>query len=119
MTSQVRGLLIALLLVLVVAAAEYLVRRNSGIPAYFQTGPEAGIYVPPSTLTCDNIMPDVLISPTANVLTDVSEAHALSLDGRSAILMQGTFDGATYYWVISDPDGYYGFASGSHAWRRG
>lgn len=91
-----------------VATAAYLLSGNYGIPEYFQTGPGAGINVQPSSTTCGNVTPDVLVSPAGNVFTDVSEAHALSLDGRSAFLMRGTFDGAIYYWMISDPNGEYG-----------
>jgi hypothetical protein len=108
--SKARGLLYGLVVTLVAVAATvvYLVTRDPGVPDYYQTGPTAGIYVPPSTPDCENITPDALISPAENVLTNVSEAHALSLNGRSAILMNGTFNGGTYEWITSDPDGIYG-----------
>jgi hypothetical protein len=85
--------------------AVYLVSQNSGLPEYFRTGPGAGIYVPPSSVNCANITPDLLISPAANVLTNVSEVDALSLGGRSAFLMDGDFGSTIYYWLISDPNG--------------
>ena len=59
--------------------------------------------MPPSTPKCGNITPDVLISPAGNVFTDVSEEHAVSLDGRSAFLMQGAFGDTIYHWVTSGP----------------
>jgi hypothetical protein len=100
------GLLVGLLVVLAaVALAVHLASRDSGLPEYFQSGPGAGIYLPPSTVNCANVTPDLLISPAANVLTDVSEARAISLGGRSTFLMDGVFNGTTYYWVISDPNG--------------
>ena len=91
-----------------IAGAAYLVFRDPGVPQYFQTGPDAGITVPPSSLHCQDVTPDVLISPADNVLTNVSEAHALSLDGRSAFLMQGTFNGTIYHWMTSVPNGRFG-----------
>ena len=103
------GLLVGLLVVLItVATAVYLVSRNSGLPQYFNTGPGAGMYLPPSSPNCGNVTPDPLISPAENDLTDVSKARAVSLDGRTAFLMQGDFDGTTYYWVVSVPNGDYG-----------
>jgi hypothetical protein len=105
-----RPRLLAGLLVVFIAAvtAVYLVSRSSGIPEYFNTGPGAGLYLPPSTQSCGNITPDPLISPAGNELTDVSEAKTVSLDGRTAFLMQGDFNGTTYYWVVSVPNGKYG-----------
>jgi hypothetical protein len=102
-------LLAGVLVVLaIIATAVYLVPQNSGIPEYFQSGPEAGIVPAPSTSRCDNGTPDLLISPAENVLTYVSEAGAVSLDGRSAFLMDGDLNGTNYYWVVSDPDGDHG-----------
>jgi hypothetical protein len=99
-------LLAGLLVVIVIAAAAvYLGSRNSGTPEYYQSGPVADIYVPPPTVDCANVTPDLLISPAADELTDVSEVHALSLDGRSAFLMSGDLGNTTYYWVITDPNG--------------
>lgn len=99
---------LAAVLVAIAAVAGYLLVQDPGVPEYFQTGLGAGIYVPPPTLTCDNITPDVLVSPAENIFTDVSEAYELSLDGRLAFLMQGTNGGATYYWLVSDPNATYG-----------
>lgn len=92
----------------IAAVVGSLLAQNSGVPEYFETGPGAGIYVPPPTVNCDNITPNVLISPAENALADISEVHALSLDGRSAFLMEGTSGGVTYHWVVSDPNGTYG-----------
>jgi hypothetical protein len=98
----------AAVLVAIAAVAGYLAARSSGTPEYFQTGPEAGIYVPPSTATCHNITPDVLTSPAENVFADVAEMHGLAVDGRAAFLMQGINGDMTYEWVVSDPNGTFG-----------
>jgi hypothetical protein len=77
-------------------------------PAYLSTsapGREPEYMYPPSSVNCANITPDLLISPAANVLTNVSEVDALSLGGRSAFLMDGDFGSTIYYWLISDPNG--------------
>jgi hypothetical protein len=106
--GRTTGLLIGLAAVLVAGAA-YLWSHDSGIPENFQTGPGAGIYVPPTaSKKCGDVTPGALISPASNLFTDVSEIRALSIDGRSAFLMQGDFGDTAYDWVISDPDGDYG-----------
>lgn len=74
----------------------------SGVPEYFQTGPGAGI-----KSSCDNKPPmDGLVSPQADVFTNVSQWSQISVDGRSAYVMRGTFNGAIYHWVISDFNAY-------------
>lgn len=109
-TGRRRSLLasLAATLATVAVGATYLASLGSGIPAYFQTGPGAGINVPSAIARCANVIPDVLISPADNVLTSVSEVHALAIGGRSAFLMQGAFNGATYRWLTSVPNGTFG-----------
>jgi hypothetical protein len=101
-------IVIAAALAVIAAVAGYLVTSSSSLAEYFQTGPGVGINVPPPTANCNNVTPDVLISPRDNVFTYVSEMHELALDGRSAFLMQGTNGDMTYEWLVSDPNGAYG-----------
>lgn len=98
--SRVAAIIAALSLVSAVAA--YFVFRGSGTPAYFQTGPAAGIAATPAG-QCPAVAQ--FPSPGAFEFRDVSLVHSFSLDGRSAFEMQGEHSRSEYYWVVSDPNG--------------
>lgn len=93
-------------LVLAAGGVGYLEFSNTGSLPYYQTGPAAGITVTATKQQCPAVAQNDYLSPAKIVFSDVSLVSSVSLDGRSAFLMQGMHDGSQYDWVIADPSGY-------------
>lgn len=94
--------LVALVVVAGAAVAADRIRNSPGVPEYYQTGSGAGIRA-----GCENgTALDGLISPREDAFTDVSLWRRLTLDGRSAFVMRGTYHGTISYWIVSDFNAY-------------
>jgi hypothetical protein len=103
----VPAVIAALLLVVgVVIAVRALQDPGTTVPSAtdFDTGPGTGIAVTPPAKTCGSAR-DGFRSPAAVTFSSVSLVEFLSLDGRNAMVMQGTYDGKVYYWIQSNPTG--------------
>jgi hypothetical protein len=92
-------------LILAATGVGYLEFNSTGSLPYYQTGPAAGITVTATKPQCPAVAQNGYLSPAKIVFSDVSLVSSVSLDGRSAFLMQGTHDGSQYDWVIADPSG--------------
>jgi hypothetical protein len=69
------------------------------------TGNVARVSVAPPLAACGVVAQDGFRSPTATAFTNIQTVYAISLDGRRASVMQGTYDGVAYDWLQSDPIG--------------
>ena len=76
-------------------------RQSAGVAA----GNVARISVAAPSAACGVVAQDGFRSPATTSFTNIQTVYAISLGGRRASVMRGTYDGMAYDWLQSEPTG--------------